>query len=375
MRIAIVHDYFNTIAGSEKVALEMLQVFPKADLFTLFYSDGFLKTGLLPGNVQTSFIQHLPFARRRHRLFYPLMMIAIEQLDLRGYDIVISSHHTCAMGVITAPETCHVSYVYTPMRFSWDLRHEYYERASRVVRFFSPVLLNYLRLWEVQAAQRVDHLMTLSQVVQTKIAKYYSREAEIIYPQVDTDFYAHVKRQREDFFLIISRLTAPKNVGLAVQAFNQNKLPLVVIGTGPQESELRGMAQSSIRFLGFQPDTVVREYAQRCQALVFPTEDDFGIVPVEAQACGAPVLAYGRGGALETVIEGETGLFFYENTVDSLCQAVRIIMERNWDHELIRRNAERFGKQRFRTDFKESVLEAYQRFQNHGPSSTRVLQG
>lgn len=368
MKIAIVHEWLAAYAGSERVVEQILQLYPDADLYSLV---DFLEPGarafIQHKSVQTSFIQKLPGARRHFRQYLPLMPIAIEQFDLTGYDLVISSHHAMTKGVITRADQLHISYVHTPIRYAWDLQWQYLEQAELkrgLKGLLTRLILHYLRLWDVSTANRVDYFVANSQFIARRIAKTYRRAAEVIYPPVAVERFRG-DRPRADFYLTVSRFVPYKRVDLTIAAFNQLGLPLVVIGDGDQRAQLEKTARPNIQFLGYQPDAVVVDYMERCKAFIFPAEEDFGITVVEAQAAGAPAIAYGRGGATETIIPGKTGLLFAEQTVDSLSAAVQEF-ERSpltTPATVICQQAERFSEKRFRQQFQELVETQWAEFQ------------
>jgi glycosyltransferase involved in cell wall biosynthesis len=360
MKIAIVHEWLVTRAGSEQVVEQMLRLYPQADLFSLvdFLPDE-LRGCLQHKPVTTSFLQHLPGSKRRFRAYLPLMPLAVEQFDLDGYDLILSSNHAVAKGVITRPDQLHLCYVHTPIRYAWDFQHQYLRgsRLHRGVRSLpTRMILHYLRLWDLASAYRVDQFAANSHYIARRIHKMYRRDAQVIYPPVAVDrFRPHLSR--ENFYLAIARFVPYKRVDLIVAAFNQLGLPLVVIGDGPDRPHLQAIATPNVTLLPPQPDAVIADYLQRCKAFVFAAEEDFGITPVEAQAAGAPVIAYGKGGAVETVIAGKTGLFFPQQTIESLIQTIREFESGHYQFspEDLRQNAERFSPERFGQEFRQFV--------------------
>lgn len=356
-KVAIVCEWLVTYAGSEKVLEQMLKCFPQADLFCVcdFLPDadrGFLQ-GKLP---KTTFIQRLPWARKKYRSYLPLMPLAIEQLDVSGYDLVISSSHAVAKGILTGPDQVHICYVHSPMRYAWDLQHQYLKESGLdrgVKGWLARAILHYMRLWDYRTANGVDYFIANSRFIARRIKKVYGREAEVIYPSVDVEGFEYCK-DKENYYLTASRMVPYKKVKLIVEAFNEMpERELVVIGEGPDFKKIQEIAGDNVQLLGYQPDDVLRKYMQHAKAFVFAAEEDFGITPVEAQACGTPVIAYGRGGALETVrgygqgADDATGVFFWEQTVESIKEAVGHFEQVSIACEACRKNAERFGVEAF----------------------------
>jgi glycosyltransferase involved in cell wall biosynthesis len=357
VKVAIVHDWLVVSGGAEKVLKNIIECFPKADIFSIvdFLEDRECVKGK---SVKTSFIQRMPFARRRYRAYLPLMPIAIEQVDLSGYDLVISSSHAVAKGVLTGPNQIHVSYVHSPIRYAWDLQHQYLKEShlsTGLKSIMARVLLHYIRGWDSRSANGVDHLLANSQFIALRIKKAYRREATVIYPPVDL---ANMKMctQKEDFYVTASRMVPYKRIDLIVRAFSQTpERRLVVIGDGPEMKKIKSVAGDNVTILGHQPSDVLVDHLRRARAFVFAAEEDFGISVVEAQACGTPVIAFGRGGVLESVIglplERPTGVFFGEQTPESLLEAVSRF-EHNaqlFDARQCRKNAERFSSENFKT--------------------------
>jgi len=369
-KVAVVHEWLASCDGSEKVVQQILNIYPHAHLYSLVdflpaHQRAFIQDKL----VTTSFIQQLPLARRFFRSYLPLMPIAVEQFDLSAYDLIISSHHAVAKGVITRPDQLHICYIHTPLRYGWEFQHQYLRHAKLekgVKSWFIRAVLHYLRLWDVMSANRVDRYVANSRYVARRVEKNYRRSADIIYPPVDTQrFVADTKR--DDFYLTVSRFVPYKRLDLIVDAFNQLGLSLVVIGDGDSRSALEQMAKPNIRFLGRQSDAVVEDYMQRCRGFIFASEEDFGITPVEAQAAGAPVIAYAKGGQAETVVHGKTGLLFLEQTVESLVASVRELHSREtrFDPKVLRVHAENFSAPCFRARFESFVERAWIQFQTN----------
>lgn len=350
LKVALVCEWLITFAGSEKVAEAILSVFPQADVYALVDFLPEENRGWLRGKeVHTTFIQKLPGARKHYKSYLPLMPLAIEQLDLSGYDLIISSSHAVAKGVLTGPDQVHISYVHSPIRYAWDLTHQYLREANLtrgVKSWLARIILHYMRIWDTRTANGVDAFVANSAFIARRIRKVYGREAKVIYPPVDVENFTCCE-EKEDYYLTASRLVPYKRVKLIVEAFNaMPDKKLVVIGDGPDYESIRAIAGANIELLGYQPHEVLKEKMQHARAFVFAAEEDFGITPVEAQACGTPVIAYGRGGATETVRE-ETGLFFYEQSTASIQEAVQTFEKRSYPPEKCRQNAERFSAERF----------------------------
>ena len=364
MKVAIVHEWLITYAGSERVVEQLLKIYPGADLFVVcdFMPDEHRE--FLGGRrPKTTFIQNLPFARKHFRSYLPLMPLAIEQLDLSAYDLVISSNHAVAKGVITGPHQVHISYVHSPMRYAWDLQHQYLNESGMshgVKSMVARALLHYLRHWDRSSAAGVDHFIANSAFIARRIEKVYRRSATVIYPPVDVDRFT-MREDKEDFFLSASRLVPYKRVPLIVDAFaTMPDKKLVVIGDGPDMPRIKRNLPPNVTLMGHVSGALLVDHMQRARAMVFAAEEDFGIAPVEAQACGTPVIAYGRGGALETVVShgaGKTGAFFSKQTLQSIATAVTAFADAPGltrpTH--CRIQAERFSASTFRRGISECV--------------------
>ncbi len=340
MRVALVHDYLNQMGGAERVLLALHERFPQAPIYTTIYDAARMDERFRAMDIRTSFMQRLPLVKRRHQPFLPLYPFAIERMDLRAYDLVISDSSAFAKGVVTRADALHICYCHTPMRWAWNFE-DYVER-ERLGRFSRMILspfIVWLRQWDYATAARVDYFLANSPNVAARIAKYYRREATVLPPPVDTSRYT-VATTPGDYFLIVSRLIPYKRIDLAVEAFTTLGLPLRIIGAGRDEARLRRMAGKNIEFLGWRSDDEARAQLANCRALIFPGEEDFGLAPVEAQACGRPVIAYGMGGALASVVDGVTGVFFGEQTPEALAAAVRRFRDEQFDPLVIRRHAE-----------------------------------
>jgi glycosyltransferase involved in cell wall biosynthesis len=349
MKVALVHDYLNQMGGAERVVLAFHELFPEAPLYTSIYDPKRVDAAFQQIDIHTSFMQKLPFVKKHHQPFLPLYPFAMERLDLRGYDLILSSSSAFAKGVITKPGTMHICYCHTPMRWCWNY-DEYVEREQlgKLARGVLPFLITWLRVWDQTTAMRVDHFIANSPAVADRIQKYYRREAVVIPPPVDASrFLFDPTTQPEDYFLVVSRLMPYKRIDLAIQACNRLQLPLVIVGSGRDEQRLQKMAGPTIRFLGRLSDAEVLHYYAHCRAFILPGEEDFGITPLEAQASGRPVVAYSAGGALASVIDGVTGTFFQEQTVESLAATLAAFDETRYDPQIIRDHALEFDKPRF----------------------------
>jgi glycosyltransferase involved in cell wall biosynthesis len=365
-RVAIVHEWLVTYAGSEKVLEAMLQVFPDADIFCAldFLPDKF-RRNFKNSKIRTSFIQKIPLARYLHRHLLALMPLAVEQHDLSDYDIVISNSHAVAKGCLTSAGQLHICYCYTPIRYAWDLQFQYLKESNLLWGLRSIVarwILHKIRIWDARTPLAVDAFIACSHYIARRIAKVYRRDSAVIYPNVDVDSF-QVGQQEGDFYVTASRIVPYKKIPLIVSAFKQMpSRKLIVIGDGPLLSECIALASSNVKVLGYQPDDVLLAHLMRARAFIFAAEEDFGIAPVEAQACGTPVIAFGRGGATETVIDGETGIFFNEQTAEAIVKAVDEfeLCREKFDRTKIRRNAERFSTRRFCSEFRDFVFKHWE---------------
>lgn len=349
IKVALVHDYLNQMGGAERVVLAFHELFPDAPLYTSIYDPRRVDPAFQKIDIHTSFMQKMPLVKKHHQPFLPFYPFAMERLDLRGYDLVLSSSSAFGKGVITRPETMHICYCHTPMRWCWNY-DEYVEREQlgKLSRSILPYLITWMRIWDQTSAMRVDHFIANSPVVAQRIAKYYRRDAVVIPPPVEASrFIFDPALQPEDYFLIVSRFMPYKRIDLAISACNKLQLPLVIIGSGRDESRLKEMAGPTIHFLGGLSDAEVLGYYARCRALLLPGEEDFGITPLEAQASGRPVIAYRAGGALASIIDGVTGAFFHEQSVESIAEVLSSFDERLYDPQTIRNHALEFDKPRF----------------------------
>lgn len=348
MNIALVHDYLNQYGGAERVVDALHGLYPTAPLYTSIYAPTLMPPHYRQWDIRTSFMQRLPAVATHHQLYLPVYPFAFESFDLSPYDVVLSSSSAFAKGIITEADALHVCYCHNPMRFAWSY-HDYVrgERAASKAAFLLPLVLNYVRLWDEVSARRVDAFIANSQVVARRIRKRYARVATVINPPVDTSLYAPRPGPPGDYFLIVSRLIPYKRIDIVVDAFNKLGLPLKIVGKGRQEAELRSKAKPNIEFVGTVPDTRLKELYAGCKAFIFPGREDFGISPLEAQASGRPVIAYGVGGALETVVDGITGTFFREQTAHALADTVSSFNMNDYDPNTIRRHAENFDTKAF----------------------------
>lgn len=366
MKVAIVHDWLVTYGGAERVLEQIVECFPDADLFSLI--DFLPERGFLRGKLaKTSFLQRMPMAQKRYRSYLMLFPMAIEQLDLSAYDLVISSSYAVAKGVLTGPDQVHVSYVHSPIRYAWDLQNQYLKESKLdkgVRSIVARAILHYIRLWDVRTAGGVDEFIANSAFIGRRISKAYHRRSTVVYPPVDLEGFRPGPR-KDDFYVTVSRMVSYKRMDLIVNAFSQTPWrSLVVIGEGPEMAKIAAAAGPNVTLLGHQPFEVLRDHLQRARAFVFAAEEDFGISVVEAQACGTPVIAYGKGGALETVIGEEcarpTGVFFQEQKAESLIAALDRFEqnEKRYLPENCRANAERFSKESFRAGLLAVVAKA-----------------
>lgn len=367
MKVAIVHDYLERWGGAEQTLKAILEIFPEADVFTLTYDKKKIEYFIEIKNINASFINNLPkFIKKRKRYLAPIIPTVIETFNLRDYDVVISSSGAFSKGVITKPKTVHICYCHSPMRFAWDWQLEYKkeQRKGFIANFAISLITNYLRLWDFSSSQRVDYFIANSQNVADRIKKYYRRDSKIIYPPVDlinkinAGDKENIADAGEHFLIIASNLTPYKKIDIAVEAFNKLDLPLTIIGEGSERKRLQKMAKSKIEFKGFVSESEKMRLLNGCTALIFPGEDDFGITMVEALSAGKPVLALRKGGALEIIKEGETGEFFDYSAPEVLAEGVKRLRENmgKYDVNKIKESADKFGKERFKREFREYVV-------------------
>ena len=358
-KIAIVHDWLPLYGGAERVLEQILIVFPQADVFSMIDAIPPEQRGFLQNKeVKTSFVQNLPGGKTRYRSYFPLMPLAVEQFDLSAYDLVISSSYSFAKGVLTGPDQRHLCYCHSPIRYAWDMQHQYLEQAGLTKGLKSwmvRILLHYIRLWDYRTAGGVDAFAANSAYIARRIMKVYRREAEVIFPPVAVQTF-EIGEKKEDFYLTASRMVPYKRIDLIAEAFS--RIPekrLVIIGDGPEMASVRAKAGPNVNLLGYKDNPTLRSHMQRAKAFVFAAEEDFGILPVEAQACGTPVIAFGRGGVAETVNPGETGVLFAEQSAESLVDAIRQFEKIAFRPAAIRRQAEKFSEEVFRKHFADFV--------------------
>jgi glycosyltransferase involved in cell wall biosynthesis len=358
LKVALVHDFLNQYGGAERVLLALHEIFPEAPIYTLLYDPKKMRGKFADADIRPSFLQKFPkFLKKRHKYMLPFMPTAPETFNLRDFDLVISSSSAFAKGIIVKPKTIHICYCHSPMRYAWDWNEKYLSEQGLGSgrKIFARLLLNYVRTWDKAAADRPDFFIANSRSTQTKIEKYYRRESEVVYPPVDVNLEIRSPNgdriSTSDYFLIVSRLSPYKKVEVAIEAMNKLDLPLVVIGEGDRKyvKYLKSIAGQKTKFLGWKSDENVKKYFASCRAFLFPGEDDFGIAPVEAMSFGKPVIALRRGGATETIIEGETGEFFDEPMIEVLADAVRRFQEneKSYDPVKIRAEAQKFSKEKF----------------------------
>lgn len=364
MKVAIVYDRANTWGGAERVLLTLHEMLPDAPLFTSVYSDKHAQWAEVFPRIHTSFLQNIPFAKRRHQILPLFMPIAFESFNFDNYDLVISVTSEAAKGIITGGKTKHICYCLTPTRYLWSGYTEYFKNP--VLKTISKYSVDYLRRWDVVAAKRPDVIIGISKEVQKRIKQYYNRDSHLIYPPVNINRFKKEKRQMlkliqhdgaplNGYFLIVSRLVPYKKVDLAIEVFNQLRLPLVIVGTGSEEKRLKRMAKRNIIFKGHIPENELSTYYSHAQGFIFPQEEDFGITAVEAQAHGVPVVAFKKGGSLDTVIHGKTGVFFEEQSIESLSHAMKQVQNVRFKIQNLRKNAEKFSKNRFKSKFEKQV--------------------
>ena len=363
LKIALVQDWLTIIGGSEKVFEVISSLFPDADIFTLVADpESVKKLNINPERVNTSFIQKFPFARKKYRSYLPFFPLAIESFDLSGYDLVISSSHAVAKGVLTHSNQTHICYCHSPIRYAWDLHFQYMKDAGLnkgIKGIIAKIILQKIRLWDFTTNGRVDYFISNSDYVGRRIKKIYNRNSATIYPNVAVENF-EVEVNKGDYYFTCSRFVAYKKIDLIVNAFNE--MPdknLIIIGDGPEFEKTKKLASQNVILMGHQPFDILKEYLSKARALIFAAEEDFGIVPVEAQACGTPVIAYGKGGVTESIIDNVTGIFYKEQTAKSLIEGIERFENTEFDAQIIRKNAERFSTLRFIEEFYNFISNNY----------------
>jgi glycosyltransferase involved in cell wall biosynthesis len=367
-KVAIIHEWFINYAGSEKVVQQILKVYPEADLMALLeFLPPEKKENIQHKKVRTSFLQYFPFSKAKYRYYLPLMPMAVGRMSAPAANIIISSSHAVAKGLKRSSNQLHICYCHTPVRYAWDLHDEYLKSTGLnkgLKSILVKSLLKYIRKWDLKSASNVSHFIANSSYVAQRIKNIYKREATVIYPPVDTHYFT-LQTQKADFYLTAARMVPYKKVNLIVDTFaNFPDKKLIVIGDGPDLNKIKSNASPNVKFLGYQSPEMLKQYMQRAKAFIFAADEDFGITSIEAQACGTPVLAYKKGGNLETVVENKTGLFFNDQTIASLKECIQHF-EKNQSQFLpqeIRKHAEKFGEERFRKEFKNFVDKKYLEF-------------
>jgi len=362
MKVALAHDWLTGMRGGERALEQLCLMFPDADIYTLFYLKGSVSPIIESHTIKTSFLQGLPFSRKHYRTYLPLFPLAIEAFKLEGYDLVISTSHCVAKGIVPNPEAFHVSYCFTPMRYIWDRRFDYFGGMGKIRGSAIDLVLHYLRMWDVTSAGRVSCFFAISEYVMKRIRAFYSRDALVIYPPVDCDRF-RLSNSVDDYYLLVSAFAPYKKMDQAIIAFNKLGRRLLVVGSGQEEKRLKSIAGKNVEFLGWVAEDDLPDLYARCRALIFPGVEDFGLVPVEVQASGRPVIAYGRGGVLESVIPFKdkanpgTGMFFESQTPSAIAEAVEKFekIQGSFNPVVIRENALRFDKGIFSGKFMELI--------------------
>ncbi len=363
IKVALVHDWLTGQRGGEKVLEVFSEIFPDAPIYTLIHFPGSQIEDIENKRIVTSFIQKFPFLKKKYRSYLPLYPLAIEMFDLQEYDMIISSSHCVAKGVIPRPDALHISYVHSPIRYAWNQYFSYFshEKLGIFSRFLIPPIIHKIRLWDSISAHRVDYFVANSKTVAKRIEKYYRRSAEVIHPPVDTRFFKPGGKQ-DNYFLIVSALVPYKRLELAIEAFNQSGDVLKIVGQGPDYRKLKKAAKANIKFLGSLDPVGLLQVYRGARALILPGEEDFGINVLESQACGVPVIAYMRGGATETVITEETGVFFPELKASSLLIALDKFKHLSFNKKLIRENALNFSREKFKKSISAYLRKKWMRF-------------
>lgn len=355
MKLAIVHDWLTNMGGSEQVIINFKKIYKDAPIYTTFYNPSNLDEQLQNIDVRTSFLQGKKMVTN-HKKYFPLMPLAFRLFNLKEYDVVLSSSSSCSKGVKVGKDALHICYCHTPMRYAWDKQEDYIKDMNIIKKLVLKVFLWFMRKWDVRSAKRVDYFIANSTAVRERIKKCYNRESTVINPPVRCNLF-NISNTDGDYYFIVSRFVPYKRFDLAVQACSELGRKLIIIGDGPERKNLEKLANGNVIFLGKQPDEVVKKYMEECKAFIFPGEEDFGITPVEAMACGRPVIAYGKGGVLDTVVDKKTGLLFKEQTVESLKKAILEFEQMKFDKTEIRNHALKFNEEAFREKIKNFVEE------------------
>jgi glycosyltransferase involved in cell wall biosynthesis len=365
MRIALVHDYLVQYGGAERVLECFCELFPYAPIYTIVYDKEAMHGKFKDKNIHTSFLQKYKLARTRHRLFPSLMPIAIEQFDFSKYDIVLSDSSSYAKGIITSPKTLHICYMHTPMRYAWDDCQKYTQDFSfpKFVKKLVPFVMNYIRIWDKVSADRVDKFIANSNFVAKRIKKYYHKDSIVINPPVAVNDF-HISEKRENYFLMVGRLIAYKRHDIAIEAFNKLGLPLKIIGRGPEMKHLQKLAKPNVEFLGRVSDDELTRYYSECQAFIFPQEEDFGIVAIEAMASGRPIIAYRGGDIPEHMEEEKMGIFFEEQTPEAIAAAIQKFKDEDFNSQYIRGKALKFDREIFKGRIKDYIENSLRDFKN-----------
>jgi glycosyltransferase involved in cell wall biosynthesis len=356
MNVALVHDWLTGMRGGEKCLEVLCELFPDAPIYTLLHNKGAMSPLIESKKIVTSFIDSLPKKKEKYRSYLPLFPVAMEQFDFSEYDLVISTSHAVAKNAKVRSDALHICYCHTPMRYVWEMYDQYFgkEHASFVTRTAMTIIRPFLRSWDVRTANRVHYYIANSENVRKRIQRYYHRDAAVIFPPVDTDQFT-LSKTDDGYFLMVTALVPYKRVDLAVEVFNRTGDKLLIVGKGTETKRLRAMANPNIEFLGWKSDEDLARLYRGCKALIFPGEEDFGIVPLEAMATGKPVAAFGKGGALETVIDGKTGVFFKEQTAEALSSALRSLHAISFDPESIRKHALQFSRRYYMEKMKDFI--------------------
>ena len=366
MRSALIHDWLVSPVGGGEKCLEAISRLYPSPIYTLVKNSSKLVGTYFEGlSITSSFLQKMPKVETKYRSYLPLFPKAIERFDLRSFDLVISSSHCVAKGVMTHPNQLHICYCYTPVRYAWDLQEDYLKDSGLhrgIKGALARCILRYLRGWDIRSSKRVDHFIAISHYVAQRIQRFYGRQAHVIYPPVDLSYYT-LEEKKENYYVAASRFVPYKKMRLIVETFSQ--MPdrqLIVIGDGPEWKKVKEIATANVKLLGYQPDEVLRGHLQKAKAFIFAAVEDFGILPIEAMACGTPVIAFGQGAIRETVLEGETGIFFQEQTASSLVDGVKKFERLSFDPKKCRKRAEMFSQERFNVEFQKFVTEKYEEF-------------